>query len=73
MKYIIRPCKINNDGSVTEGRHKELLTWPTQLEVGGIYNLRKGRFYRIVAQQAEPPWPEKRPYVEPVMEIIEEG
>ena len=53
MQYKIRLCKINNDWTVEEGKRTERITWPCALTVGGLYNLRPGRFYRIIEQIKE--------------------
>ncbi len=53
MRYKIRPCKINNDATVTEGKRTQLFITPQQLQVGGIYNLRPGRFYRVIEEVSD--------------------
>lgn len=50
MFYKIRPCRINNDGSVTEGKRTQIFVSRQILEIGGIYNLRSHRFYRVIEE-----------------------
>lgn len=48
MVYKVVSAFIHNDGSVTEGTRKQTISWPADLNVGGLYFLRKGKLYRIV-------------------------
>ena len=50
MVYKIHLCRINNDGSVTEGKRAQLFVSPQKLKIGGIYNLRSHRFYRVIEE-----------------------
>lgn len=50
MVYKVRTAKIDNMGNVTEGKRKQLLSWPCKLRVGGLYFLRANRLYRIVEE-----------------------
>ena len=48
MVYKVRTAKIENDGTVTEGKRVHIIQWPAELCVGGLYFLNTGRLYRIV-------------------------
>ncbi len=48
MLYKVITARILNDGSVVEGKRKQLFIWPKELRVGGLYFLEKGRLYRVV-------------------------
>ena len=48
MLYRIVTAKINNDGSVTEGKARLFYQTPAELNVGGLYFLRPGKLYRVV-------------------------
>lgn len=53
MLYKIVTAAIQNDGTVVEGKRKQTIVWPTELEVGGLYFLAGGRLgshklYRVV-------------------------
>ena len=48
MTYKGVTAKINNDGTVSEGKRKTLIITPQKLRVGGLYFIRPGHLYRIV-------------------------
>lgn len=43
MQYKIVTASILNDGTVVEGKRRQTIVWPTELEVGGLYFLSGGR------------------------------
>lgn len=52
MTYIVVTAKILNDGSVKEGKRRQTITWPAELNEGGLYFLSHGlpgtgRLYRV--------------------------
>lgn len=49
MLYRIRTARILNDGNVREGKRSLLFQTPQRLDVGGLYYLRPGKLYRVVA------------------------
>ena len=50
LLYHVVSARIENDGSVKEGKKKEMYQTPKLLDVGGLYFLRPpGRLYRVVA------------------------
>lgn len=51
MIYRIRRAHLNNDGTVTEGKRTERICWPNELNIGGLYFLRKGKLYRIISKE----------------------
>lgn len=48
MLYRIRPVRIRDDGFVESG-YSLLFQTPRRLDVGGLYYLRPGKLYRVVA------------------------
>lgn len=48
MLYHVVSARIENDGSVTEGKRKQMYQTSQQLSVGGLYFLRPGKLYRVV-------------------------
>ena len=48
MIYRIRRAHLNNDGTVTEGKRTQPFYTMQDLNIGGLYFLRKGKLYRIV-------------------------
>lgn len=48
MLYRIVTARINNDGSVSEGKARLFYQTPAELDVGGLYFLRPGKLYRVV-------------------------
>lgn len=48
MVYKVKTAKINNDGTVVEGKREYVLLWPVKLDVGGLYFLQApGKLYRV--------------------------
>ena len=50
MVYKVVRAWIQNDGSVTEGKKKQLYQTRSNLEIGGLYFINKGRLVRILAK-----------------------
>lgn len=50
MLYQVVSARIENDGQVTEGKRKQMYQTPQPLELGGLYFLRPGKLYRVVAR-----------------------
>lgn len=50
MFYQVVPARIENDGRVTEGKRKQVIPFPHPLELGGLYFMRPGKLYRVVAR-----------------------
>lgn len=55
MVYIVVSAQILNDGSVQEGKRRQVIAWPVELNEGGLYFLKspqagKGKLYRIVSR-----------------------
>lgn len=46
--YEVKTARIRNDGTVVEGRRKQLYQTPQQLTEGGLYFLRPGKLYRVI-------------------------
>lgn len=58
MTYAIVTARINNDGTVEEGKRRMLHSSPVELNIGGLYFLGshspgKGKLYRIVKKIEE--------------------
>lgn len=50
MLYQVVTARIENDGSVKEGKKKQMYQTPQMLQIGGLYFLRPpGRLYRVIA------------------------
>lgn len=50
MLYHVVTARIENDGSVKEGKKKLMYQTPQLLKIGGLYFLRPhGRLYRVIA------------------------
>ena len=48
MMYRVRRVQIGNDGEIAwESKRAEIVPWPVELKVGGLYALRSGRLYRV--------------------------
>lgn len=67
MMYRVRRVQIGNSGEIAwESKRAEIIPWPVELTVGGLYALRSGRLYRVegrenVEQKVDPymreaPW-----------------
>lgn len=50
MLYYVVTARIQNDGSVTEGKRKQMYQTSKPLNIGGLYFLRPGRLYRVVEE-----------------------
>lgn len=50
MLYKIRPCNLNADGTVTEGKRAQLYITRQKLQIGGLYFLRSQRLYRVIEE-----------------------
>ena len=50
MIYKIRRCSINNDGTVTDGKRTQIVSWPCELKIGGLFFLRRGKLARVLAE-----------------------
>lgn len=53
MIYAVVTARINNDGTVKEGKRRMLHSSPVELHIGGLYFLGshspgKGKLYRIL-------------------------
>ena len=47
MMYRVRRVQIGNSGEIAwESKRAEIIPWPMELTVGGLYALRSGRLYR---------------------------
>ena len=58
MVYIVVTAKILNDGSVQEGKRRQTIAWPAELNEGGLYFLShglpgNGRLYRVIKKCEE--------------------
>ena len=48
MMYRVRRVQIGNSGEIAwEAKRAEIIPWPVELTVGGLYALRSGRLYRV--------------------------
>lgn len=48
MTYKILTARIENDGSLTLGKRAQMISWSSDLRVGGLYQLRTGKLYKVV-------------------------
>lgn len=46
--YEVKAARIRNDGTVVEGRRKQLYQTSQRLAEGGLYYLRPGKLYRVL-------------------------
>lgn len=51
MTYKVKRVELHNDGTVTEGKRVQIITWPVNLDIGGLYFLRPGKLYRIISKE----------------------
>lgn len=51
MNYKVLKVQLNNDGTITEGKRTQKITWPVRLEIGGLYFLRPGKLYRVISEE----------------------
>lgn len=52
MMYRVRRVQIGNSGEITwESKRAEIMPWPVELTVGGLYALRSGRLYRAEGRE----------------------
>lgn len=47
MEYKIRRTYIDNKGNTTYAKRAETIIWPKELRIGGLYQLRTGKLYRV--------------------------
>lgn len=50
MVYKVVSAWIQNDGRVTEGKRKRLYQTRSELSIGGLYFIGKGKLVRILAK-----------------------
>lgn len=50
MVYKVVRAWIQNDGKVTEGKQKRLYQTRSELNVGGLYFIGKGKLVRVLAR-----------------------
>lgn len=48
MKYKVVTVKMDNMGEIKEGRRKQTIMFPAELQIGGLYFLRPGKLYRVI-------------------------
>lgn len=48
MLYKCVTVKMGNNGEIVEGKRKQAIPFPSQLQIGGLYFLRPGKLYRVV-------------------------
>lgn len=48
MLYKCVTVKMANNGEIIEGKRKQSISFPSQLQIGGLYFLRPGKLYRVV-------------------------
>lgn len=53
MVYKVVRAFIQNDGTVKEGKRKQLHQTRSKLDVGGLYFIRKGVLVRVLAKIGE--------------------
>lgn len=52
MMYRVRRVQIGNSGEIAwESKRAEIMPWPVELTVGGMYALRSGRLYRVEGRE----------------------
>ena len=52
MMYRVRRVQIGNSGEIAwESKRAEIIPWPVELTVGGLYALRSGRLYRVEGRE----------------------
>ena len=52
MMYRVRRVQIGNSGEIAwESKRVEIMPWPVELTVGGLYALRSGRLYRVEGRE----------------------
>ena len=50
--YRVRRVQIGNSGEIAwESKRAEIIPWPMELTVGGLYALRSGRLYRVEGRE----------------------
>lgn len=50
--YRVRRVQIGNSGEIAwESKRAEIIPWPVELTVGGLYALRSGRLYRVEGRE----------------------
>ena len=53
MVYKVVSAHIQNDGEVLHGKRARLYQTPSNLDVGGLYFIGKGKLVRILAKVSE--------------------
>lgn len=48
MLYKCVTVSMNNSGEIVEGKRRQSITFPCELQIGGLYFLRPGKLYRVV-------------------------
>ena len=52
MMYRVRRVQIGNSGEIAwESKRVEIMPWPVELTVGGLYALRSCRLYRVEGRE----------------------
>lgn len=52
MMYRVRRVQIGSSGEIAwESKRVEIMPWPVELTVGGLYALRSGRLYRVEGRE----------------------
>lgn len=53
MIYKVVSAKIQNDGSVIEGKRKQTYQTRSDLNIGGLYFIAKGKLVRILEKVSD--------------------
>ena len=53
MVYKVVRAWIQNDGTVTEGKRKQLHQTRSKLDIGGLYVIGKSRLVRVLAKVSD--------------------
>ena len=53
MVYKVVRAWIQNDGTVTEGKRKQLHQTRSKLDIGGLYFIGKNRLVRVLAKVSD--------------------
>lgn len=48
MQYKVVTVTMDNMGEIKEGRRKQTIVFPAELQIGGLYFLRPGKLYKVV-------------------------